>query len=183
MSAVDFFDSNVLVYVFDTRDPRRSSIAQGLLAHAQREHNAVISAQVVQETLNVLVRKLTPRMSAADACKVLPRSRPPMAHPPQPRALHARTEHPGALRLQLLRQPDRRRRSGGWLHALAQRRLAARAADRWVAGGEPVSRCSGLSASPEIGDPPTPAKQANGIPYQSEQLMSSKSTEIISTGS
>ena len=71
MSAVDFFDSNVLVYVFDTRDPRRSSIAQGLLAHAQREHNAVISAQVVQETLNVLVRKLTPRMSAADACKVL----------------------------------------------------------------------------------------------------------------
>ena len=49
MSAVDFFDSNVLVYVFDTRDPRRSSIAQGLLAHAQREHNAVISAQVVQD--------------------------------------------------------------------------------------------------------------------------------------
>lgn len=71
MSAADFFDTNVLVYVFDTRDARRSAIAHDLLARAQREQSAVISAQVVQETLNVLVRKLTPRMSAADARKVL----------------------------------------------------------------------------------------------------------------
>ncbi|MFT4194580.1 PIN domain-containing protein [Ottowia sp.] len=71
MSAADFFDSNVLVYAFDTRDPRRSSVAQDLLGRAQREQSAVISAQVVQETLNVLVRKLTPRMNAADARKIL----------------------------------------------------------------------------------------------------------------
>lgn len=71
MSAVDFFDSNVLIYTFDTRDPRRCAIAQGLLARAQREHSAIISAQVVQETLNVLGRRLTPPMSAADARKVL----------------------------------------------------------------------------------------------------------------
>lgn len=71
MSAADFFDTNVLVYVFDTRDPRRSSIAHDLLSRAQREHSTIISAQVVQETLNVLVRKLTPPMSAADARKVL----------------------------------------------------------------------------------------------------------------
>ena len=71
MSAADFFDTNVLVYVFDDREPRRAAIARDLLAHAQREQSAVISAQVVQETLNVLMRKLTPRMSTADARKVL----------------------------------------------------------------------------------------------------------------
>ena len=71
MSATDFFDSNVLVYVFDSREPRRSAIAQDLLAQAQRQQSAVISAQVVQETLNVLVRKLKPAMNASDACKVL----------------------------------------------------------------------------------------------------------------
>jgi len=93
MSAVDFFDSNVLVYVFDARDPRRSAIAQDLLARAQREHNAAISAQVVQETLNVLVRKLSPRMSAADARKVLDHVLAPLwrIHPGP--ALYARGLH------------------------------------------------------------------------------------------
>lgn len=67
MSAADFLDSNVLVYAFDTRDPRRNAIASTLLAQAQRERSAVISHQVVQETLNVLTRKLVPRLSAADA--------------------------------------------------------------------------------------------------------------------
>ena len=60
MSAADFLDSNVLVYAFDTRDPRRNTIASTLLAQAQREGSAVISHQVVQETLNVLTRKLVP---------------------------------------------------------------------------------------------------------------------------
>lgn len=67
MHAVDFLDSNVLVYAFDTRDPVRHSIADRLLARAQRERNAIISHQVVQETLNVLTRKLRPTLSAEDA--------------------------------------------------------------------------------------------------------------------
>jgi predicted nucleic acid-binding protein len=67
MSVADFLDTNVFVYLFDTRDSRRSAIAATLLAEAQRDRRAVISFQVVQETLNVLVRKLTPPMSAADA--------------------------------------------------------------------------------------------------------------------
>ena len=93
MSAANFFDSNILVYAFDQRDPRRSSIAQDLLARAQREHSAVISAQVVQETLNVLMRKLSPRMSAADARKVLDHVLAPLwrIHPSP--ALYARGLH------------------------------------------------------------------------------------------
>jgi predicted nucleic acid-binding protein len=71
MSVTDFFDSNVLVYAFDTRDQRRNAIADALLVQAQREHSAIISYQVVQETLNVLTRKLTPRLTAAEARDIL----------------------------------------------------------------------------------------------------------------
>lgn len=90
MSAADFFDTNVLVYVFDTRDPRRCAIAQGLLARAQREQSAIISAQVVQETLNVLVRKLTPAMSATDARTVLDHILSPLWRIQPSAALYAR---------------------------------------------------------------------------------------------
>lgn len=66
MSGVDFIDSNVLIYLFDRTDHRRRGIAEGLLAQAH-EDGAVISFQVVQETLNVLTRKFKPPMSRADA--------------------------------------------------------------------------------------------------------------------
>ena len=70
MSAVDFIDSNVLVYLFDRADHRRRGIAEVLMAQAH-EDGAVISFQVVQETLNVLTRKFKPPMSREDAQAVL----------------------------------------------------------------------------------------------------------------
>jgi predicted nucleic acid-binding protein len=66
----DFLDSNVLVYLFDRRDRRRSEIAAGVLAEAV-EREAMISFQVVHETLNVLTRRLAPPLSAADARSAL----------------------------------------------------------------------------------------------------------------
>lgn len=66
MSGVDFIDSNVLVYLFDRDDDRRRNIAQDLLAQAYRDA-AVISFQVVQETLDVLTRKFKPPMTREDA--------------------------------------------------------------------------------------------------------------------
>lgn len=95
MSAADFLDSNVLVYAFDTRDPRRNTIASTLLAQAQRERSAVISHQVVQETLNVLTRKLVPRLSAADANDTLTEVLAPLWRVQPSAALYAR-----ALQLQ-----------------------------------------------------------------------------------
>ncbi len=71
MRAVDFFDSNILVYLFDTRDPRRNAIASELIARARRDGNGVISFQVVQETLNVLVRRLDPPLSLTEKRKLL----------------------------------------------------------------------------------------------------------------
>ena len=57
MSA-DFLDSNVLVYLFDETDDRKSGIAGKLVHSALSTGSAIISFQVVQETLNVITRKL-----------------------------------------------------------------------------------------------------------------------------
>ena len=71
MNGIDFLDSNVLIYAFDRRDQCRCDVAQNLLAKGLREQTAIISAQVVQETLNVLMRRLQPAMSVPEARKVL----------------------------------------------------------------------------------------------------------------
>jgi predicted nucleic acid-binding protein len=69
MSA-DFVDSNVLVYLFDRGDDRRHGIAEALVARGPTQ-SAVISYQVVQETSNVLTRKIKPAMTRHDAQAVL----------------------------------------------------------------------------------------------------------------
>lgn len=66
-AAKAFLDSNILVYAFQKADLRKQQIADNLVAEALTERNAAISFQVVQETLNVLTRKLSPPMSAFDA--------------------------------------------------------------------------------------------------------------------
>ena len=54
----DFIDSNVFVYLFDETDERKRQVAQSLVNTALVEGSAQISFQVVQETLNVITRKL-----------------------------------------------------------------------------------------------------------------------------
>jgi predicted nucleic acid-binding protein len=57
MSAEFFVDTNVLVYHLDTTDKRKQKIAEGIVRDGLATGNACISYQVVQECLNVLVRK------------------------------------------------------------------------------------------------------------------------------
>ncbi|ODS93875.1 MAG: twitching motility protein PilT [Comamonas sp. SCN 65-56] len=57
MSAADFIDSNVVVYAFDSTGGEKSTIASHILNTALRQGNAIISFQVVQETLHVIGRK------------------------------------------------------------------------------------------------------------------------------
>ena len=59
MSAVDFLDSNVVVYAFDAAGGDKSAIANRILGDALRQGNAIISFQVVQETLHVIGRKFS----------------------------------------------------------------------------------------------------------------------------
>ena len=66
MSA-DFLDSNVFVYLFDEIAHAKRQTAERLIHDALGTGTASISFQVVQETLNVLTRKLEPPISLDDA--------------------------------------------------------------------------------------------------------------------
>lgn len=56
--SVDFLDSNVFVYLFDDTDLKKRTTAETLVSSALANSSGVISYQVVQETINVLSRKL-----------------------------------------------------------------------------------------------------------------------------
>jgi predicted nucleic acid-binding protein len=65
MSA-DFFDSNVFVCMFDGQARAKQTMATALVRTALETKSACISFQVVQETLNVLTRKLAVPLTAPD---------------------------------------------------------------------------------------------------------------------
>ncbi|MGC3985446.1 MAG: PIN domain-containing protein [Pseudorhodoferax sp.] len=62
-----FFDTNVLVYTVDASAGRHRQIAQECFAETLREHEVVLSTQVLQEFFNVTTRKLRPPLSVREA--------------------------------------------------------------------------------------------------------------------
>ena len=69
--SVDFIDSNVLLYLFDETAPAKRATAESLIHQALEASNAVISHQVVQETLNVLTTKMRPAATNEQARRFL----------------------------------------------------------------------------------------------------------------
>ena len=69
--SVDFFDSNVLVYLFDETAPTKQAMAKGLVVKALTARTGCISFQVVQETLNVITRKIADPLPPEDARRFL----------------------------------------------------------------------------------------------------------------
>ncbi|HHW83682.1 MAG TPA: PIN domain-containing protein [Actinomycetales bacterium] len=63
-----FVDTNVLVYAFDTADPVKQRVAQGVLADNPR---ATISTQVMLEWFQVVTRKLATPLPIHAAAAVL----------------------------------------------------------------------------------------------------------------
>jgi predicted nucleic acid-binding protein len=53
-----FFDTNVLVYLFDNRDPEKKIRAQQVFAEESERDRAVLSTQVLQEFHWAVTRKL-----------------------------------------------------------------------------------------------------------------------------
>ena len=51
-----FFDTNIVVYCFDTMVPRKQTRAKDLLAHALNNQTGVVSYQVIQEFCNVATK-------------------------------------------------------------------------------------------------------------------------------
>ena len=69
--SVNFIDTNILVYLFDDVDQRKSKIAQNHLSRALKTGDSIISYQVVQEVLNVVTKKLQKPATPEQADKLL----------------------------------------------------------------------------------------------------------------
>lgn len=69
--SVDFFDTNIFVYSVDETDVRKYEIARRLITDTLQSGDGATSFQVVQETLNVLTRKLPVPATAPDAKRFL----------------------------------------------------------------------------------------------------------------
>ena len=65
MNAENFIDTNVFIYLFDETDVRKRRLAENLIYQSLERGTDCISFQVVQETLNVLTRKLGARAERA----------------------------------------------------------------------------------------------------------------------
>lgn len=62
-----FFDTNVLVYLFDADAREKQELAHGLLQRTAAEGQVVLSTQVLQEFYVVATRKLAVPLSSEDA--------------------------------------------------------------------------------------------------------------------
>ena len=71
MTAPIFADTNLIVYRFDTPDPRKRSRAADWLTLLRDYRSGRVSFQVLQEAYAVLTRKLKPAMAAADAQRIV----------------------------------------------------------------------------------------------------------------
>lgn len=58
MSVKNFLDTNIFVYLFDETNADKRARAEHLVQQALENETGCISYQVVQETLNVITRKL-----------------------------------------------------------------------------------------------------------------------------
>jgi len=61
-----FLDTNIFVYSFDPHEPRKAQIAEGLVTRSLTTGFGVISYQVVQEFVNVALRKFADAFAPAE---------------------------------------------------------------------------------------------------------------------
>ena len=66
-----FLDTNVIVYSFDSNAPAKKEIARDLIQNALKEQVGCISSQVIQEFLNVSIKKFDPPLAHQDCLKYL----------------------------------------------------------------------------------------------------------------
>jgi predicted nucleic acid-binding protein len=72
MSAVDaqglfFLDTNIFAYSFDSTSPQKQGIALALIHQALQSQRGLISTQVIQEFLNIGLRKFPQPLSPSEA--------------------------------------------------------------------------------------------------------------------
>ena len=67
LSGFFFLDTNILVYSFDKTAPAKQLLARQLIRHSLNTQRGVISTQVVQEFLNLALRKFSLPLSIPEA--------------------------------------------------------------------------------------------------------------------
>jgi len=71
LSGLYFIDTNVLVYTFDNQAIAKQHTAKAIITHALRTQRGVISSQVVQEFLNVALRKFVRPLTVSESREYL----------------------------------------------------------------------------------------------------------------
>jgi predicted nucleic acid-binding protein len=71
MSGKAFLDSNIFIYRYDDRDPRKQTTALGLIRDTMDDGSAVISYQVIHEFFNFALVKSSRKLDQADAQRIL----------------------------------------------------------------------------------------------------------------
>jgi predicted nucleic acid-binding protein len=67
MSVRFFLDTNIFVYSFDDRSPKKAARAAELIRQGIDTRRGIVSYQVVQEFFNVALRRMAAPMTSADA--------------------------------------------------------------------------------------------------------------------
>jgi predicted nucleic acid-binding protein len=67
MSGKFFLDTNVFVYSFDARSPKKAAQATKLISKGSETRGGIVSYQVVQEFFNVALRRFAKPMSTLEA--------------------------------------------------------------------------------------------------------------------
>ena len=70
MNAVDFLDSNIVVYAYDVSDARKTAIAKNLVKRAQ-SGEFVISTQVLAEFCSTYLYRMKPPAAPQDIIAIL----------------------------------------------------------------------------------------------------------------
>jgi predicted nucleic acid-binding protein len=70
MSAADFLDTNILVYAYHPRDPRKQRVAQELVDRAL-DGEFVVSTQVLSEFAAAMLHKVSPRATTGELIEML----------------------------------------------------------------------------------------------------------------
>jgi predicted nucleic acid-binding protein len=76
--SVDFLDSNIFLYSFDSENPGKQQTASRILDSAALVRSAAISFQVVQEVLNGMTRRVRPSMETLDVRRFFDRFLEPL---------------------------------------------------------------------------------------------------------
>jgi predicted nucleic acid-binding protein len=90
MSADRFLDTNLFIYQLEGQDERKYAIAERLIREGVETGNACISFQVVQECLNIVLRKAEVPLDTDGARAYLETVLAPLLHVPASIALYHR---------------------------------------------------------------------------------------------